>query len=190
MFSNPNLSANDTSIFWHPAISEKMVSCSATAANDNTSKPIGLEDLRGKKQVLVAGAVEYFVVTAPQRSARLVVNGHSLLMGAPAMTFHIEGLDRIAPVTETLQTLKDFGGDEPAVQRDWGQSELRLRECLIALDGHLNGRTYRDIAKVLYGSDRVAETWTSETRFMKDKVRRAVERGLELMNGGYRKLLV
>ena len=105
------------------------------------------------------------------------------------MTFHIEGLDRIAPVTETLQTLKSFGGIEAAVQRDWGQSELRLRECLVALDGHLQGRTYRDIAEVLYGSDRVAETWTSETRFMKDKVRRAVERGLELMNGEYRKLL-
>ena len=189
MFSNPNLCANDTKVFWHPTAHEKIVSCSTTHANDNISKPIGLENLRGKREVLVVGGVEYLVVTAPQRSAQLVVNGHSLLMGAPAMTFHIEGLDRIAPVTETLQTLKCLGGIEAAVQRDWGQSELRLRECLVALDGHLQGRTYRDIAEVLYGSDRVAETWTSETRFMKDKVRRAVERGVELMNGGYRKLL-
>lgn len=189
MFSNPSLTAKDTGVFWHPTTHNRMVSCSAAPANDSLDNAVGLEDFCGKRQVLAVGEVEYVVVEAPQKSARLAVRGCSLLIRPPEMTFHIEGLNRVGPVTETLQILKGFRGQGPAVNHEWGQTELRLRECLVALDGHIAGRTYRDMAGVLYGSDRVAETWTSGTRFMKDKVRRAVERGIEFMNGGYCKLL-
>lgn len=49
--------------------------------------------------------------------------------------------------------------------------------------------TYREIAQVLYGDDRVSEMWIGESRFMKDKVRRAVERGSAFMEGEYVRLL-
>ena len=62
-------------------------------------------------------------------------------------------------------------------------------DYLIALDGHLAGRTYRDIAEVLYGADHVGPYWTDDSRGYKSKVRRAVERGVALMNGAYRELL-
>ena len=39
------------------------------------------------------------------------------------------------------------------------QQVLRLRECLIALDGRLAGASHREIAIRLYGQDIVAETW-------------------------------
>lgn len=68
-------------------------------------------------------------------------------------------------------------------------SESKYLTYLIALDGHLEGRTYREIAEVLLGKDRVGTHWTDETRWMKSRVRRAVERGIALMNGGYRDLL-
>ena len=68
-------------------------------------------------------------------------------------------------------------------------ADSKYLDYLIALDGHLAGRSYRDIAEVLYGKERVGSHWTDDTRWMKSKVRRAVERGIALMNGGYRELL-
>ena len=105
------------------------------------------------------------------------------------MIYQIEGLARVNLVHETLTNLRrlKFGSEFP--EPTLGQTELRLRECLIALDGHLEGRSYRDIAEVLYGPDRVKEVWTNETRHLKDKVRRAVAAGIDYMNGGYLKLL-
>jgi hypothetical protein len=62
-------------------------------------------------------------------------------------------------------------------------------DYLVALDGHLAGRSYRDIAEVLYGTDRIGSYWTDDSRGYKSKVRRAVACGLALMNNGYRDLL-
>ena len=121
--------------------------------------------------------------------ANLVISGASLLLHNCSLNYQIEGLDRLNPVAETLTNLRQLKTDSLLFQPAFGQTELRLRECLVALDGHLAGRTYREIAEVLYGSDRVKEVWTNETRHLKDKVRRAVAAGIEYMNGGYLKLL-
>ena len=70
-----------------------------------------------------------------------------------------------------------------------GSADSKYRDYLLALDGRLAGRSYRDIAEVLYGSDTIGTTWADDTRGLKSKVRRAVDCGLALMNGGYRELL-
>ena len=69
------------------------------------------------------------------------------------------------------------------------QFEIHLRNYLVALDGHFAGRSYRDIAEVIYGRDRVKHVWTNETRHLKEGMRRAVRRGIEFMEGEYRTLL-
>ena len=189
MLGDPSSTADDIPVFWHPEATNRMVRCSSTCETSPRNPAIGLDQFQCSRQILVCGDVEYLTVRDGQKSARLAISGPSLLTGPRALIFDIEGLDRISPVVETLQVLSGLRDRRTVREQYWGQTELRLRECLVALDGHLEDRSYRDIAQVLYGADRVAETWISDTRFMKDKVRRAVERGVELMNGAYRKLL-
>ena len=64
----------------------------------------------------------------------------------------------------------------------------RVIAMLRALDGHLDGASYREIAEILYGPDHLAaHPWkTSPSRAT---VIRLVRTGLELMRGGYRRLL-
>lgn len=188
-FGNPVRTADKTPVFWHPDATNRMVRCSSSDNLTPRNPVVALDDFRGVRQILICGDVEYLIVRDRQISARLEVHGPSLLVGPRSLTFNIEGLNRLGTAVETLQLLSSLRNKSYLSECDWGQTELRLRECLVALDGHLEDRSYRDIAQVLYGPDRVAETWTSSTRFMKDKVRRAVERGIELMNGEYRKLL-
>jgi hypothetical protein len=71
----------------------------------------------------------------------------------------------------------------------WTPSSLRLRNSLVALDGWINGASYREIAVVIHGPDFVREHWGGGQRSLKDRMVRLVRRGRYLMDGGYRELL-
>ena len=54
-----------------------------------------------------------------------------------------------------------------------------------ALNGYLAGKHHRDIAVGLYGEARVERDWGDPSENMRDTVRRAVARGLSIMEKGY-----
>lgn len=65
----------------------------------------------------------------------------------------------------------------------------RLRIVLQALDGWLAGASHRDISCALFGDKRTKADWTDPSDHLRDTTRRAVRRGRQLMNGGYKALL-
>lgn len=68
------------------------------------------------------------------------------------------------------------------------QRRQRFTLVLRALDGHLEGNSYRTIAQVLFGTARVTErNW--KTHDLRRRTIRLVQAGLSLMRGGYRTLL-
>ena len=189
LFIDPAKTTLETGVHWHLNATVRHVHCCAKPMNDNHRKADTLSNFNGCKHLLRCGELEYVIVQNGALSARLVVKGGSFLKGEFHLTYQIEGLERLVPITETLHNLRRLQRQYQPKQSSLGQSELRLRECLVALDGHLDERSYRDIAEVLYGAARVRTVWTNETRHLKDKVRRAVAAGLSYMNGGYHKLL-
>ncbi len=104
--------------------------------------------------------------------------------------FELDGLDDLNSQTERLKTLQRFTKPETA---RGGQSPFandeRLYHALVALDESMAGKTYRQIAITIFGERRVAEEWGGASQFLKDRTRRLVARGHELMTGGYRDLL-
>ncbi len=68
------------------------------------------------------------------------------------------------------------------------QRRERLALALRALDGHMDGASYRAIAEVLFGRKRIPErAW--KTHELRSRTIRLVQAGLALMRGGYRALL-
>lgn len=65
----------------------------------------------------------------------------------------------------------------------------RLCTTLRVLDGRQAGASYRDIAVALFGPDRVNDDWNAGGDHLKNRIRRAAQRGIFLMQGGYRELL-
>jgi hypothetical protein len=61
----------------------------------------------------------------------------------------------------------------------------RLGLIVQALDGRLAAASYREIAIALFGEQRVKAEWTDPRGHLRDQVRRAVRRGVFLMQGGY-----
>lgn len=59
---------------------------------------------------------------------------------------------------------------------------------LQAVDGHKHGASYREIAEVIYGTNRIRdEHW--KTSALRDSVIGLVKGGLAMVAGGYRRLL-
>lgn len=68
------------------------------------------------------------------------------------------------------------------------QRRQRLTLALRALDGHMDGASYRVIAEELFGRRRIPErAW--KTHELRSRTIRLVQAGLALMRGGYRALL-
>lgn len=68
------------------------------------------------------------------------------------------------------------------------QRRERLALALRALDGYMDGASYRVIAEVLFGRKRIPErAW--KTHELRSRTIRLVQAGLALMRGGYRALL-
>lgn len=74
-----------------------------------------------------------------------------------------------------------------ALNRPPRSATIHMR-ALQALDGTLAGATQRDIAVALFGNERVDEQWSPDSE-LRAQVRYLVQRGRELMEGGYRDLL-
>jgi hypothetical protein len=76
----------------------------------------------------------------------------------------------------------------PPFHRLSAQRLERLVLALRALDGHMEGASYRAIAEVLFGSRRILDrAWKSHD--LRSRTIRLVNTGLALMRGGYRALL-
>jgi hypothetical protein len=123
------------------------------------------------------------MLQCPNSSVRLAVTGYTLAEGLCNKTFEIYGLNCIDPQLESIKLLHQFKVNADLLLSPLKQYYPKLLAYLVALDGHLEGKSYREIAQVLYGDDRVSAMWTGESRFMKDKVRRAVEGGIAFMEG-------
>jgi hypothetical protein len=189
LFPNPKKSSNETTVFWHPDTLTNSVNATLFHANDNMDETLSLNDFVCQRVVLINNCTEHVIVRSAQESARLSLVGQSILFGKCKCVFHIDGLSKLANVAQTLRTLTHLRDQTSPTIGHQSQFELHLRDYLVALDGHLAGRSYRDIAEVIYGSDRVKNVWTNETRFLKETVRRAVRRGIQYMESGYRTLL-
>jgi hypothetical protein len=189
LFADPNKSAHNANVFWLADQLKNTVSCTLRVANDNEIGALSLASFGGQRRVLVTPSDEIVVIIDQHMSACMIVENATFLIGKNALTFEIFGLEDPTKAIEAIQTLRQLRANanaEPNIQSYFPSKYLHY---LVALDGHLAGRSYRDIAEVLYGSEHVGPCWTDDSRGYKSKVRRAVERGVALMNGGYRDLL-
>jgi hypothetical protein len=112
--------------------------------------------------------------------------------GAEPLTLTITDTSRFPEATALLSqmsaVLRKQRSSQP-LPAAWTAERLRLRLALVALDGMAAFASYREIAAAVYGVKHTNEAWASSSRALKDQIRRACQRGKELMTGAYRKLI-
>lgn len=97
--------------------------------------------------------------------------------------------ERWRAIGRELALWNALGTSPAALARDRpGRASLGHLHALQALDGVLAGASHREIARVLFGASAVAERWAEDSD-LRAQVRRLIQRGQTLMQGGYRRLL-
>lgn len=115
------------------------------------------------------------------------------VIDAPAnLTFLIDGLSAVAAAPRLLRLARSLLDPNLTIdpsRRGPAPWYRKLREALMALDGHQVGASQREIAAVLYGQEAVDAAWQRGDLSLKQRVRRAVAKGKSLSAGGYVALL-
>lgn len=138
----------------------------------------------------VAAEGEYLILNGVQdRLAAILVDGAHA--NTPAAV--VIPLDASFPArVEAAALLWRLATDRPTRRRPdrlTQHQRRRLALALQALDGHLAGATYREIAQVLFGAARIPAGPAWKTHDVRDRSIRLVRTGLDLMRGGYLNLL-
>lgn len=189
LFADPGRTALETDVFWMPEHLRNSVSCCSKAVTKPCSGLISLDEFRGRRAVLAGLAHEHVSVSGARDSASMFIENGTMLFGKCAVTFSHDGLSTVLRHAETLAILRRFASKSANRNRNNELPDSKYLDALIALDGHLEGRNFRDIALVLFGQDRVRAHWSGDTQWMKSRIRRASKIGKLLMNGEYRALL-
>ena len=87
-----------------------------------------------------------------------------------------------------LATIPDLMTMRPRWIKRTRDQEL-IRDAFVALDGRSVGASHREVAEIIFGVKRVQHEWSGRGGWLKERMRRALDKGQELRDGGYRKLV-
>ena len=186
----PDIDARSANVFWLPSRNTAVLRMHAVPANAKLDT--ALFNLRRQpcpvSLLTMPGNTQHVLFHGSGHGIRLAVSGASLLEPVYLLADSILGRREAKPRIEALRRYNDFIAGMPSPSPA-NEQTARLRNVLQALDGSLAGVSNRDIALALFGVDRVEADWNDPGENMRDRVRRAVKRGRDLMNGSYLKFL-
>ena len=184
--ARPQLSAGEQPIFW------------SESANTSVLRLVTGIPPPGEEAVPLRVFLDGDVMTTPETLHILLQDKQlGLHVVAPAGSnpdtplaalVHLgrNGLDRIAALDRLLRYL--HGYKVPPDQRMTAQQRRRLKAMLRAADAREHNASQREIARVLFGVERIAsEHW--KTSPLRDTVSDLLKDGAVMIAGGYRKLL-
>lgn len=139
-----------------------------------------------------ADGVQHLLLRGRRRRSQVLCRGADIRTDPFALELVIDEFPHVERCQRLISRLSELCSNRHTrgAGRVWTVEAMRHRDALAALDLRLAGRTYREIAVFLHGREAVEKDWTDPGRTMKNRVIRSTKRGLTLMNGGYRKLLV
>jgi hypothetical protein len=191
-FADPALIPRQAPVFWHLTSLRQVVRLRAAPAKHLESlTPLTLSSFKVDRTAAIGvDNVPLVLMKGPGAFVPVEIRNIVVLTYPFAPVFEIGGFADLSAQTELLKRLHRFTEQAPtAANRPAFANDERLRHALIALDESMRGRTYRQIAITIFGEKRVAEEWLGPSQFLKDRTRRLVAKGTELMKGGYRDLL-
>lgn len=196
-FADPSVPARQAPAFWHLDALQRIVQLRAEhpaepVRHRGDTRLLALSDFRVDRVAAIGvDNVPLVLMKGPGSHVPVEISGLAALSLPFSPVFEIGGLLDLGAQTELLKRLHRYAEQAPNPgSRPPFAIDERLHHALIALDESLAGKTYRQIAITIYGEKRVAEDWQGPSLFLKDRMRRLVAKGTELMNGGYRDLLL
>jgi len=185
----PKLSALDAPICWRPATGAAILPAIAVRAPVAAEADLSLASLSSVRHIVVRRDGTYcLLANSTDHAIALQVRGDWIVDAPINVTFQLHRLFFAAKAGSWLSKLPGLLSAPP---RHICRTPRRkhLSDALIALDGHLSGANYRDLADIIFSRALAATAWSSSSRAMKDTVIRSLDRGRKLARSGYLRLI-
>jgi hypothetical protein len=192
-FADPRLAAERAHPVWLPETGAARLHFTAQPIGDAAGDRLGLciSAFANVEHVLIdAQGRQHAVLRSGARSVQLVITGDNAIIAPVALSVVLRGHHDIGPMVKELSDLKVLLSAKPrkaGVPPRWTAETMRLRDALIALDGHRAGATLREIAIMIYGRERIDRDWPGKG--LERRLRRDLQRGQALCTAGYRGLI-
>ncbi|MCK1274406.1 DUF2285 domain-containing protein [Bradyrhizobium sp. 61] len=190
-FADPSVAARQAPVFWLPSVNRRLVRAryAKPAHRNEEASPLAAFKV-DRSAIIGVDGIPVVILKGQGSHVALELQDAPVLTTPSRLVYELDGLDDLSAQTERLKTLQRFTkrSREGDARSPFANDE-RLQHALIALDESMNGKTYRQIAIAIFGEERVAAEWGGTSQFLKDRTRRLVAKGHELMAGGYRDLL-
>lgn len=181
--ARPSLSALAQAVFWSPVAVPSVLTIAAVPDHLPATSTPAVPDLEAARE---GPEGVYAFCPADDPIQLLFLPGSDRRALVALVPIDLDLLDRIDALTRFWRIL--HGRRPLADTRLTRQQRRRLRLMLQAVDGHMRGATYREIAIAIYGETRVAaDPW--KTSPLRDSVIGLVGGGLAMVAGGYLNLL-
>jgi hypothetical protein len=191
--SSPQEDARLASVFWSPEICSSVLKLHAFPLKAQVeATPFLLRDLACPSALLeLPNRAQHLLFHDGSRSLQLVVEGEDVLRPVRLLTDGAPGKALAGRQLRSLLCFNDLRLSgrlyDSHFQRELPSQRLRL--VLRILDGSLAGASHREIAQIVFADEFSTERWYAPGRPLRDRVRRAIYRGHQLMHNGYRDLL-
>ena len=198
--ADPRKSDLETTVFWRPDLFGSIVRVQLTpfkearrTLRETGVKPILLSRFKGRRAILdTLSGERHIVINGGEFWFQLRADAQPdddeccIGLNLPNRDLRYYA-DRLR---SGLDLIKLYEADD-AGKRDERlvTPETPLGRALMAYDVTRMGGSLKDVAAALYGSDRVAEDWHAESRYLKERARRARSKGEAFVDGEYKALL-
>jgi hypothetical protein len=189
-FVDPALDARLACPFWLPTLYRRSVTAIGLRAGQSAGEPFDFASWHGLRGLRVGldGAVE-LACEMGHYDFGLRIQGLNRPAGRFDLVFQLKAFDHCRDKAAVIGMLERLVEGPTPLPRSPSPQGVKLAAIVVALDGRTSGLSYRQIATLLFGEARVAEDWNGPSRSLKDRTRRMVRRGVDLVAGGYRELL-
>lgn len=188
-FVDPALPAPGSPVCWLTASAAPLLEGMADRTQRGACPDLNLRNLTSARHLILGPAgAQHILLSDTDAALTLRLHGSRVSLSPVNTSILFHGLPEPDLVSNALRVLAGLvlrPNHNPHNSRDL----LFLRDALIALDGHCVGASYREMAVVIYGWQKVRAAWSGRSRWMKDRMARALSKGEHLRDGGYHKLL-
>jgi hypothetical protein len=155
------------------------------------AKALELTTLPNVEHILIdATDRQHVVLRTSNGTLQMMIEGAHVATARVNLCLSISSMSDLVGSARLLRRLEQALSPHDtalASTRPWSAQSKRLRDALLAVDARRAGVTFRQVASLIYGRERVARDWPGAG--LKVRVRRDLHRGLALCGGGYRDLL-
>ena len=180
-------------MFWRPDLFPATLGVRVDPVDETANGDvITLDRIHSRRTIAeVPGWGQFAVLDCDRYWVQLAYQGEAPVGDRGAVRVQIDGVEHghrhIKSASQLLALYRET--DRPLSSIGVRRNGKRLEDALLAHDIKAVGGSLRDIATGLYGAQIVERDWNGESRYLKERARRALERAKKTIDGAYLKLL-